>query len=264
MSAQGSHALDVMGGPLAASSAPHLRQLRRGHHPPLFDVDSVLRALGVYAIVFGLLVFFVAFVFRRDMGKGSAALPQPRGRSRAALHHAEQRAEDPETQLDHHRSCQVQHEARVIRRSVRSRSSPMAMRLGGDPPGTPTATDEAQVSMRRRPVGKRLWRESPRFPMPASRPVPTGSIIAVVAVLLIQSETAHVTTPTLASTRPGVRVAQRRPRRGWRRADVHLARGPVTRVARGGYPPPVPSVRAPGPSPGRDGGLPAPGKAGDH
>jgi len=264
MSAQGSHALDVMGGPLAASSAPHLRQLRRGHHPPLFDVDSVLRALGVYAIVFGLLVFFVAFVFRRDMGKGSAALPQPRGRSRAALHHAEQRAEDPETQLDHHRSCQVQHEARVIRRSVRSRSSPMAMRLGGDPPGTPTATDEAQVSMRRRPVGKRLWRESPRFPMPASRPVPTGSIIAVVAVLLIQSETAHVTTPTPGehATRCARRPAPTQARVAASRCASRPRPGHSRRAGR--LPPPVPSVRAPGPSPGRDGGLPAPGKAGDH
>jgi hypothetical protein len=101
---------------------------------------------------------------------------------------------------------------KVRRRAVRSRTRPIAMRLGGDPIGMPTATDDAHVSMSRSAIGKRLWRGSPRRPMPARSPIPTGSIIAVVAVLLTQREIAQVPTPTLASTRPGVRVAQRRAR----------------------------------------------------
>lgn len=116
---------------------------------------------------------------------------------------------------------------KVRRRSVRSRTRPIAMRLGGDPIGMPTATDDAQVSMSSSAIGNRLWRGSPRRPMPARRPAPTGSIIAVVAVLLTHREIAQVMVPTLASTRPGVRVAQRRARiaKAKRRSRPRLAHG---------------------------------------
>jgi len=42
---------------------------------PHGDVDAVVRTLGIYALIFGLLVMLVASLFRRDMGRGSAALP---------------------------------------------------------------------------------------------------------------------------------------------------------------------------------------------
>jgi uncharacterized membrane protein HdeD (DUF308 family) len=41
---------------------------------PHGDADVVVRTLGVYALVFGVIVVLVASVFRRDMGRGSAAL----------------------------------------------------------------------------------------------------------------------------------------------------------------------------------------------
>jgi hypothetical protein len=41
---------------------------------PHGDVETVVRTLGIYALIFGLLVVLVASVFRRDLGKGSAAL----------------------------------------------------------------------------------------------------------------------------------------------------------------------------------------------
>lgn len=41
---------------------------------PHGDIDAVVRTLGIYALIFGLLVVLVASVFRRDMGRGSAAL----------------------------------------------------------------------------------------------------------------------------------------------------------------------------------------------
>jgi uncharacterized membrane protein HdeD (DUF308 family) len=41
---------------------------------PHGDVETVVRTLGIYALIFGLLVVLVASLFRRDMGRGSAAL----------------------------------------------------------------------------------------------------------------------------------------------------------------------------------------------
>jgi hypothetical protein len=95
---------------------------------------------------------------------------------------------------------------KVRRRSVRLRIMPMAIRFGGEPTGTPTATLEDQVSINRKPVGNRLRVGSPILPRAPRIPVPTGSIIAVVAVLLTQSEMDQVTAPIVARRRDGDRV----------------------------------------------------------
>ena len=85
---------------------------------------------------------------------------------------------------------------------------PIAIRFGGDPTGMPTATDDDHVSIRSSPIGNRLCPGSPTSPSAPSTPTPTGSMIAVVAVLLTQSEIAQVTIPIVARMRDGVLVAQ--------------------------------------------------------
>ena len=116
---------------------------------------------------------------------------------------------------------------KLRRRPPSSRTIPIAIRFGGEPTGMPTATDDDQVSISMSPIGKRLWALSPAGPKPRSRPRPTGSMIAVVAVLLTQRDSAHVIVPSVASSRRGVRVAHSRRRS----ANAKRVSSPLLRIA---------------------------------
>ena len=95
---------------------------------------------------------------------------------------------------------------KVIRRSVRSRIMPIAIRFGGEPTGMPTATEDDHVSIRRSPIARRLGGPSAGSPSARRTPTPTGSMMAVVAVLLIQSERPQHTTPIASMIRDVDRV----------------------------------------------------------